>query len=87
MTTTTCGKCGKKFHKTNIKSAKQALAMHTSRVHGGMKSYGGGRIKKKEIVQADEPEHGAVANFCPSCGMNLHVLTRGMTLANRMRSR
>jgi hypothetical protein len=86
MTTTTCGKCGKKFHKTNIKSAKQALAMHTTRVHGGVTTRRGSRIKK-EIVHADEQEEGVVANFCPSCGMNLHVLTRGMTLANRMRSR
>lgn len=86
MTTTTCGKCGKKFHKTNIKSAKQALHMHMARVHGGMTTRGGGR-RSKEIVQGDEPEQTVIANFCPSCGMNLHVLTRGMTLANRMRSR
>jgi hypothetical protein len=86
MTTTTCGKCGKKFHKTNIKSAKQALAMHTSRVHGKMTTHLR-NITKKEKMHADEQEEGVVANFCPSCGMNLHVLTRGMTLANRMRIR
>ena len=84
MTTKTCEQCGKKFHKHTVKQAEAALRMHIGRKHGTVKI----RAERGEVrTRSNDETETPVAHFCPGCGMNLHVLHKAMSLANRVKGR
>lgn len=98
MTTVSCPKCNKKFHKPLKHTADLALRMHMGRMHGPIQFKGGKRKapgapketgtrrKYTRRTQAGH-QHGELqANFCPGCGLNLGLLAVAMSVATKVKN-